>query len=360
MPFNSAIPASLFPALLLSLGAGLLSFLSPCVLPLIPAYLGYISGSSAEELKSGRARGRVFRRSLAFVLGFSLVFVVLGLAFSGGQSLAAGLAGAAAPGGAAAGPAGTQGGTGGGLGLTRILEIAAGILIFLFGVNYIFDFAKFLNYEHRFHPNAGAGSAAGTGAAPRNAGLRALTGAFVLGLAFAFGWSPCVGPVLASILLLAAREASLGRAGLLLVFYSLGLALPFLAAGLFFDKTKPFLDWAKKHNRAIHIVSGILLAALGALMAFGRLGTISGAATRLGFALRGAAASGSALPRICGAVLWGLIALLISLPALRGTKKWTVARIVCASLFVMAAAAEGFGLFSSASILAGWLTFSGI
>lgn len=341
MPLNSAVPTSLLPALLLSLGAGLLSFLSPCVLPLIPAYLGYISGSSSGELASGSARGRVFWRSLAFVLGFSIVFVLLGLLFSGGQSLATGLAAA------------QEGGTGG-IGLNRGLEIGAGVLIFLFGLNYIFDFAKFLNYEHRFHPAQGGKEG------KKQSGFRALAGAFVLGLAFAFGWSPCVGPVLASILLLAAREGSLGRAAVLLISYSLGLALPFLAVGLFFDRAKPFLDWAKRHNRAIHIVSGIILALLGALMAFGQLGAVSGAASRLGFALRGVTADSPALPRIAGAVFWALLSLLCAFPALSGRKEWRRGRIVWTSIFGAAALAEALGLFSSAAVLASWLTFSGI
>lgn len=318
-----SLPESLFPALGISAAAGLLSFLSPCVLPLVPAYLSYISGRGLKELGSGRGRGLLLSRSLAFVLGFSLVFAALGLAFAGGRGLAS-------------------------AGLSRALEIGAGLLVLLLGLNFLFGFARFLEREARFHPEP-----------RREKGLKGLGGSFLLGLAFAAGWSPCVGPILASILFLAAREGSLGRAALLLGAYSAGLALPFLAAGLFLEKARPFLDWAKRRGLAIRIASGILLVALGSAMALGRLGSLSGAAARAGFALRGALDSGSPIPRLLGALLWLAAATAAALPALRGGKRWSWPRAAAAAAFVGLALCELLGLFSTAGIIAGWLLFAG-
>jgi cytochrome c-type biogenesis protein len=333
-----SLPESLFPALGLAAAAGLLSFLSPCVLPLVPAYLSYISGRGIQEIASGKARGRVLARSLAFILGFSLVFVALALAFAGGKLAARGV--------------------------SRALELGAGLLVLFFGLNLIFDFAAFLNYEARFHPAAGkAGGAGGLAGAfglglAFAAGWSGLAGAFGLGLAFAAGWSPCIGPVLASILFLAARESSLGRSALLLVAYSAGLALPFLAAGLFFDKAKPFLDWGKRHARGIRLFSGVLLALLGALMASGRLGLVSGAAARAGFALQ--EAKGSAAARVAGPLFWLALCAALALPALAGKKRWGRARAAAALAFAGAALCELLGLFSTAGVLSGWLLFAGI
>lgn len=218
--------------------AGLLSFLSPCVLPLVPAYLGFLSGNSLKELSAGEGRWRLFWRSLAFCLGFSLVFVAVGIVSAEGALLIGG----------------------GG----RTLRLVAGGLVVFFGINMIFDFAKFLNFEKRFHPER-----------PSGKGLRGLLGAALFGMTFAAGWSPCIGPILASILMLAAQEGGRLEAAALLGLYSLGLALPFLAAGLAFDRLKPVLEWAKRHGKVIRIGSGALLAVLGILMMTGKLALLS-------------------------------------------------------------------------------------
>ncbi len=307
------------PSLAAALGAGLLSFLSPCVLPLIPAYLSFLSGYGLEDLKAGKHRGRVLVRSLAFSAGFALVFAILGLVFSGGAMLLGGAA--------------------------RTVSIVAGLVVVLLGLNLVFDFAKFLNLEARFHPAA----------APAGAG-----GAFLAGLAFGAGWSPCVGPVLASILLLAAREGSFGASAALLGAYSLGLALPFVAAGLFLDRLTPLMAWFKKRARGVRIASGLLLVALGAAMALGRLSAISGAAARSGFALKEALAAAPAAVRAWSAALWLLAgALALVLPALRRRRPFTVPRIVFSALCALVAAAELAGLWSSAGFVAEWLLFTG-
>jgi cytochrome c-type biogenesis protein len=236
--------------ILAALAAGLLSFLSPCVLPLIPAYLAMVSGYGVADIRAGAVRWKTFARTLAFSAGFTLVFTALSILLSGAAMLAGGL--------------------------SRTIMIVAGILVVILGLNLIFDFIKLLDLEARL----------GKARAPRG-----YAGALLLGMAFAAGWSPCVGPILASILMLAAQgaagaagssAANLGRSVLLLAAYSLGLALPFLAASLFLDRLTPLMAWFKRHGRGVRIVSGIFLVALGALMALGKLSLLGGTASALG------------------------------------------------------------------------------
>jgi cytochrome c-type biogenesis protein len=220
--------------------AGILSFVSPCVLPLIPAYLSMVSGYGVADIRAGKGKMRTLARTLAFAAGFTLVFTVLGLAFSGASMLAGGA--------------------------SRAIAVVAGCLVIVLGLNLVFDFIKFLDLEARL----------GRVRSPRG-----YAGAFLLGTAFAAGWTPCVGPMLASILMLAAGGGDAPRAALLLGAYSLGLALPFVAASLFLDRLTPLMDWLKRHGRGVRLVSGAFLVILGALMASGRLDSLSQGATRL-------------------------------------------------------------------------------
>ena len=211
--------------------AGLLSFLSPCILPLIPAYLSLMGGTSIQDLKeSGSRRRGAFVNTLFFVIGFSIVFMVLGILFSTTFALLSGI--------------------------TRIINIAAGAIVVILGFNFIFDFWKVLNFEKRFQIEGRPTS--------KPASL-------LFGMAFGAGWSPCIGPILSSILLLAGSTGSFLRALLLLSVYSLGLGLPFLLTGLFLPFALRQLDRIKKHLRTIKIVSGGFLIFIGALIIFGRL-----------------------------------------------------------------------------------------
>jgi cytochrome c-type biogenesis protein len=221
---------------------GLASFLSPCVLPLIPVYLSMVSGYSAAELKSGSGRMRVATQSLAFVAGFAVLFSALSLLFAGAAMLAGGA--------------------------SRLIEIVSGCVVVALGLNLAFDLIKLLDRELK--PSIAA--------RPRPSS-RGLAGSFVLGLAFGAGWTPCVGPILSSILLVAGQGGNAGRSLSLLEAYSLGLGLPFIAAGLFLDRLTPLLDWLKRRGNIVRIVSGLLLAVLGVLMATGKLGLISQAAS---------------------------------------------------------------------------------
>jgi len=219
--------------------AGVVSFLSPCVLPLVPGYISMLSGASIEELKAGAGRAlvaRVFRNSIAFVLGFSVVFVTLGAsATTVGRFLVA---------------------------QRVVFNLVAGIIIVIFGL-HLTGLVRIPFLYRAARVNTGA---------PR----RGLVGAFVLGFAFAFGWTPCIGPILAGILALAAMRDMVFQGMFLLAVYSAGLAIPFVLTGLGLSQFLRFYGGFRKHLRAVEVLSGVLLIAIGVLMAFNKLGTLSG------------------------------------------------------------------------------------
>ncbi len=307
-------------SLFAALGAGLLSFLSPCVLPVIPGWLSFVSGQGAAALKAGEARGTVFFRTLFFTLGFSVLFVALGIAFSGSGMLFAGNA-------------------------ARIVTIVAGAVIALFGINMIFDLVKALNREARARVSTRPAGAAG---------------AFLVGMAFGAGWTPCIGPVLMSILFMASRAGGMAQATLLLAAYSLGLALPFLAAGLFFERLSPLMNWFKKRGREVRIASGMLLVVIGAAMALGRLTAINGFFSRLGFSIRASLAQDPAAVRSWTAASMALlIAVLVAVPLVRRTRILAPWRIALLAVLAAAGILDLTGVVSLADLLAGWFLFQG-
>ncbi|WP_417683781.1 cytochrome c biogenesis CcdA family protein [Roseibium sp.] len=219
--------------------AGLLSFISPCVLPLVPPYLGYIAGVSLEELTGDgddkAASRRVFIASLAFVAGFATVFVTLGASASFiGQFI-------------------TQ--------HIQFLGYIAGAVIIVMGLHFLGVFRIGLLYrEARVHVDS------------KPAGL---IGAYVMGLAFAFGWTPCVGPILAAILFVAGSEDTVAQGALLLAAYALGLGIPFLLAALF---AKPFLGFMKRFRRhlgTVEKIMGLILVLTGILFITGQMAVLS-------------------------------------------------------------------------------------
>lgn len=224
-------------SLLAAFGAGLLSFLSPCVLPLIPGYLSFMTGLTSSELSQGDVpTRRVLAPALLFVAGFSLVFVAFGASASVlGQLL---------------------------LGYRPIIEKIAGVALVAFGILMLGVIrVPWLYAEARADLEK-----------TRTFGRAA---AFVLGMAFAAGWTPCVGPILGSILALAGASGSVGTGALLLLVYSAGLGLPFIAVALLFGRLAPAMHWFNRHALTINRVAGVLLVVLGVLIFFGRLGLIT-------------------------------------------------------------------------------------
>jgi cytochrome c-type biogenesis protein len=226
------------PHLLTAFVAGLLSFLTPCVLPLVPGYLSFISGQSLLEMSSRETRkkvlGPVIKSSLSFILGFSVVFVTLGaLATTLGQHLAA---------------------------HKDLLGPIGGVIIIVLGLHMAGVFhIGFLHREARFQ-----------GAPQAHGAVRA----FLLGLAFAFGWTPCVGPILGGILTLAVREDTVRQGIFLLVAYSLGMGVPFFLTGLAVDRFFTFFDRFKHHFRKVEIAAGALLIVIGIFMIVGEFNTL--------------------------------------------------------------------------------------
>lgn len=214
--------------------AGVLSFLSPCVLPLIPSYIAIMGGTTLQDLKDpSRKRFSAFINTIFFVIGFSIVFVALGVLFTATFDLLSGVGQ-----------------------VINIINIVAGALIILLGLHFIFDFWKILDLEKRFHLKA------------KPAGV---VGSFLFGLAFGAGWSPCVGPILGSILLMAGTTGKLTQGIFMLIVYSAGLGLPFLLTGLFFSFALKQFNKLKPHLNTIQKISGVFLIIIGILILLGRL-----------------------------------------------------------------------------------------
>ena len=220
---------------LTSFGAGVISFLSPCVLPLVPGYVSYVAGDalaiSGEPVRPLAA----LRLSFCFVLGFSTVFVILGASASSiGQLL---------------------------LSYRQEESLIGGIIVLLLGL-FMMGLAKvsWLEREFRLHPNLGGGRP---------------IAAYVIGIAFAFGWTPCIGPVLGAILTTSAVGATVPQGVVLLSFYSLGLGLPFLAAALFTDALMLRLRGLRRLGRNLQLGAGAIVAGMGVAMLTGELTSLS-------------------------------------------------------------------------------------
>ena len=222
--------------LLTAFVAGVISFLSPCVLPLVPGYLSFIAGTSLENLRDGAApRARSLTLAATFVLGFTAVFVALGASATALGSVL--------------------------LSYKLQLGVIAGVIVILFGLHLLgLTPLRLMNQEARFYIEKGGGHAAS---------------AFLLGLAFAFGWTPCIGPVLGAILTLSASTADVAEGSLLLAVYSLGLGVPFLLAALFTGTLLARLKALGRAGRNLQRAAGGLLVAMGLLMVTGQLEVVA-------------------------------------------------------------------------------------
>jgi len=220
------IDATLLPAMIVALAAGLLSFLSPCVLPIVPPYLAYMSGISMGDLRQGRSP---LLAASFFVLGLSTVFLLLGFTTS--------MFGAFF------------------LTNSQVFSTLAALMVMTFGAHFLGIFRlRFLDRDIRLAAPDSGGSAAG---------------AYLLGLAFAFGWTPCIGPQLGAILSIAAQQDSATRGTVLLGVYAMGLGIPFLLFAAFFTRLTPLMTFLKRHMQRIERLMGLLLWTIGLLMLTG-------------------------------------------------------------------------------------------
>jgi cytochrome c-type biogenesis protein len=221
----------------LAFAGGMLSFLSPCVLPLVPGYLALMSGVSVTELATARGDDtrRLLRATLLFVAGFTLVFTLLGAGASAiGQVL---------------------------LRHQQGLNQAAGVLTIVMGLFIAGVLVpNAMQRERRFH------------VLPQSLGVLAPP---LMGMAFAFGWTPCIGPILSVVLSTAATQSTLGRGIALLVAYSLGLGVPFVAAGVGLGRLEGVFGWVKRHFRVLNVTSGAFLVVFGLLLLTNHLGDVS-------------------------------------------------------------------------------------
>ena len=215
--------------LTIAFGAGLISFLSPCVLPLIPGYISYISGESLGDIVEKQKK--IVLKTIIFTIGFSLVFI----SFGATASLIGNLL----------------------LEYSNVLRIIAGIIIIIFSLQLIGILnLNFLNQEKRFQTNNYSNN---------------LFFPVLVGAAFGFGWTPCIGPVLGSILTLAAVESSIGKGILLLSFYSLGLAIPFILSGYGISKFLAFSKNFRKNIKIVSVTGGVILLITGILILTNKL-----------------------------------------------------------------------------------------
>ncbi len=212
---------------LIALGAGVASFLSPCVLPLVPAYVGHLAGTSVSEERDTQATLRTVAHAACFVLGFSAVFVLLWTSV--------GLVGYAIQ------------------GYTFYLRYVGGVILVILGLHVAGILRlRWLNQERRIYVDRGR---------PRN-----FLTSWLVGVTFAAGWTPCIGPILGGIIALAGTRETLGEGSLLLALYSAGLGIPFLLTAIGLSRAVPLLRWLNRHAHTVEVASGGLLIVIGVMM----------------------------------------------------------------------------------------------
>ncbi len=212
---------------LIAFGAGIASFLSPCVLPLVPAYIGHLAGTSVSEEQDAQATMRTVAHAAFFVLGFSTIFVLLWTLI--------GLVGWAIQ------------------GYTFYLRYIGGVILVIFGLHVAGVFrVRWLNQERRVYVDRSR--------------PRSYLTSWLVGLTFAAGWTPCIGPILAGIIALASTRDTVGQGSLLLALYSAGLGIPFLLTAVGLSRAVPVLRWMNRHAHTVEVVSGGLLIFIGVLM----------------------------------------------------------------------------------------------
>jgi cytochrome c-type biogenesis protein len=329
--------------------AGLLSFLSPCVLPLFSSYLFFISGSQGDQLYENQDRKTLFSRNalailrstLFFILGFSVVFIALSMLVYGFIFFLGGF--------------------------SRIVTIIAGLMVILLGCNMLYNFIPFLKYD-----SGGGGCAT---CVPEHSILAAkegaffhpasrpkgYAGAFLSGVAFGAGWTPCVGAFLGSILLLAGQSETIAFSAACLAAYSAGLGLPFLVAGFFWSAVINQIYRFRKLMPHIKRISGIFLILIGLMMALGRLTVLNAFFQRTAYALSQWAQSGGASVRLIPGLLFLVLALAPF--AARRIKKRQTPRIgffIWSFAFLALAVANAAGVINCAVVISRWLAFSGV
>jgi cytochrome c-type biogenesis protein len=316
----------------IAFSAGIISFVSPCILPVIPSYLSFIGGVSYSELVERKtSKWGILVKSLVFVAGFSLVFTALGVVFS---SVGFAFSGA-----------------------SKVINMAAGSIVIILGLNYMFNFIKILNIEKKMQFRKRPSGAVGPA---------------LLGMAFAAGWTPCIGPILASILFLAGTSGQGLEGAVLLAFYSAGLGIPFILAGLFFSSYQNRMKGLSRHLFKIKIISGILLVAIGVLIFFGSLAQLNTFFFTMAGNLNAWASENPTGPRILFFAIFLFLSLVLiffyirkvrrGIPVSGNEKNISVypGRLVIIAVFLSVSILTISGALDIPKMIINWLTFQGI
>jgi cytochrome c-type biogenesis protein len=332
--------------------AGILSFVSPCVLPLFGSYLAFITGSEsgAGGVDQGGSAVSLRRRTvvstLFFVLGFTVVFTAFSVLLYGFMLFLGGF--------------------------NRWVSGVAGIIVIILGINILFNFIPFLKYDDSGDRCATCTPKHSILAVREDAFLhpasrpKGFLGSFLVGMAFGVGWTPCAGTFLGSILLLAGQSGTLGLAVVYLAAYSAGLGIPFVITGMFWGVLIERVQNLRKAMRPLKIISGVFLIAIGALMAFGRLPLLNGFFQRSGYAVSEWAESGGSSVRLIPAGIFLLCAFIPAVVSLfkkrargSGWRGPGVGMVVWQVTLTLLALANGTGLIDCAGFLARQLTLGG-
>jgi cytochrome c-type biogenesis protein len=311
-------------SILTALAAGLFSFLSPCILPLVSSYLLFISGNSLKHSES-TAQPEVSKRSIllsttAFILGFTCVFIVMSVLLYGLMTFLGGI--------------------------SAIVNKVAGVVVILLGLHILFNFIPFLNYEKKF--------------AMRKEKTTRL-GSFIAGIAFGAGWTPCVGPILGGILLMASQSGQISLAILYLLAYSVGLGAPFLLTAVFWGTFLKYLAKLKPLIPVFHVISGILVIGVGVFMFLGRLVMLNALFFKGGYTLAKWAEGGTLGVRLFPALILlflVLIPFVINIVRKKPLLKRSV--VVFSAVCLVIAVLNLVGILNCAALFSKWLVFIGI
>ncbi|MGL1892316.1 MAG: cytochrome c biogenesis protein CcdA [Spirochaetaceae bacterium] len=292
--------------------AGFISFLSPCIFPIIPSYIGYIGAATYDD---GYTRNRgAIPLILSFIIGFSIVFAIMGIAFS---TL--------------------------GFAFQRysiVISRVSGIIVIVLGLNTIFNFISFLDYEKRVDFRI------------KNKGI---VSSILLGMAFGAGWSPCIGPILATILFMAGNSTTLLSGAILLTFFSLGLGIPFFISGLFITKFREKSIGIKKHLGKIRVGSGILIVLIGVLIFFNKLSNINILLSQWGNDFSGWYIINFQIYNI----IVGAIFILFSILSMYRSKK-RIILIILGTILLCVGFLSAFNVINWGALVLNYLTFQGI
>jgi cytochrome c-type biogenesis protein len=316
--------------LLLAFIVGLASFLSPCIFPLFPSYLSFIGGTSLENLKTDRvSRTKAFVHTLFFVLGFSLVFIVVSIFLRTTLSLFSPV--------------------------SQVINLIAGLVIIVLGLNFIFDFWKLLNVEKHINVKKESGT---------------VIGALLFGMAFGAGWTPCVGPMLGAILLMAATEQNYLQSIFLLATFSLGLGLPFLLIGLFFGAAYKHYRKILPYLPVIKVISGLFLILIGVLVLTGRLALLTNSLAAWAYQLEGWQQAEPFLAKVIFSSFFlagGIILSILAVRTIRKRKKetgkpdkWPWIKFSFIFIFLLVSVCIFTGLIDIPGLFVKWFTFEGL